>query len=89
MAKTIVDKVGAFLEELEKRGIQISGETAFICNDGAVLFRLNERDAIDIILVRNPVPIDYTLGITDEEVQAWRDTEDLVEALGGAENGGD
>lgn len=34
----------AFLEELEKRGIQISGETAFICNDGAVLFRLNERD---------------------------------------------
>ena len=65
MAKTIVDKVGAFL-------------------DGAVLFRLNERDAIDIILVRNPVPIDYTLGITDEEVQAWRDTEDLVEALGGS-----
>lgn len=86
MAKTIVDKVNDFLAELENRGVQVSSETAFICNDGAVLFRLNERDAFDIILVRNPVKIDYTLGITDDEVRVWRDIEDLVEALGGSED---
>lgn len=85
----MIDKINAFLEELEKRNIQISGDTAFICNDGAVLFSPNERGAVDIFVVRNPVPIDYTLGITDKDVEIWRATEELMEEMGGSENGGD
>ena len=77
------DKINLFLEELENRGIEINGETAFICNDGAVLFSPNERGAVDIILVRNPIKIDYDLGITDKDVEFWKATAELVEELGG------
>lgn len=84
--ETVEEKVSLFLEELEKRGIQITGETAFICNDGAVLFCPNERGAVDIMLVRNPVKVDYNLGITDAEVALWKTTEELAEELGGKDN---
>jgi hypothetical protein len=79
--ETVEEKISAFLEELEKRGIEITGETAFICNDGAVLFSPNERGAVDIFLVRNPVKIDYTLGITDREIELWKTTGELMEEL--------
>ena len=82
--QTVEEKISKFLEELEKQGIEITGETAFICNDGAVLFSPNERRAVDIILVRNPVKIDYTLGITDNEVELWATTDELMQELGGS-----
>lgn len=85
----MIDKLDAFLAELEKRGIRISGDTAFLCNDGAVLFVQNERGGVDISIVRNLVPLDYSLGITDKDVENWRNTEELFEELGGNENGGD
>ena len=85
----VEEKIALFLEELEKRGIEITGETAFVCNDGAVLFSPNERGAVDIFLVRNPVKIDYTLGITDREVELWKTTGELMGELeGGNERGG-
>ena len=49
----------------------------------------NERGGVDVSIVRNLVPIDYSLGITDEDVENWRNTEELFEELGGSENGGD
>ena len=79
----VADKINLFLEELEKRGVEINGETAFICNDGAVLFSPNENGAVDIILVRNPVKIDYDLGITDEDIELWKTTADIIQELGG------
>lgn len=81
--ETVEEKVSKFLEELEKRGVEIDGETAFICNDGAVLFSPNERGAVDIILVRNPVKIDYDLGITDKDVELWTTTDEILKELGG------
>lgn len=83
---TVEEKVNLFLEELEKRGIEITGETAFICNDGAVLFSPNERGAVDIILVRNPVKIDYTLGITDQDVELWATTDEILKEMEGTED---
>jgi hypothetical protein len=79
--ETIEEKISKFLEELEKQGIEITGETAFMCNDGAVLFIPNERGAVDIILVRNPVKIDYTLGITDKEVELWATTGEILKEM--------
>ena len=79
----VEDKINLFLEELEKQGVEISGETAFICNDGAVLFYPNENGGVDIMLVRNPVKIDYELGITEEDVELWKTTADLMCELGG------
>lgn len=81
----MVDKLDAFLAELEKRGIQISGDTAFLCNDGAVLFVQNDRGGVDVSIVRNLVSIDYVLGITDKDVENWRNTEELFGELGGVE----
>lgn len=85
MGDLVIDKINAFLDELEKRGMEIGGETCFICNDGAVLFIPNERGAVDITVVRNPIPIDYDLGITDEDAKLWGLAEDLMEELGGGE----
>ena len=79
----VEDKINQFLEELENRGVEIHGETAFICKDGVVMFVPNERGAVDIMLVRNPVHIDYELGITDEDVELWKTTEELMQVLGG------
>lgn len=79
----VEDKINLFLEELEKRGIEIAGETAFICKDGVIMFVPNERGAVDIMLVRNPVEIDYELGITDDDVKLWKTTGDLMQELGG------
>ena len=79
----VEDKINLFLEELEKQGIEINGETAFICNDGAVLFSPNENGAVDIILVRNPVKIDYSLGITEQDVELWKLGGEIINELGG------
>ena len=78
---TVEEKINLFLEELEKRGMEINGETAFICNDGAVLFSPNENGAVDIFLVRNPVQIDYDLGITDKEVELWKTTAEIIKEM--------
>lgn len=86
--ESVEEKINLFLEELEKRGIEITGETAFICNDGAVLFAPNERGAVDIFLVRNPVKIDYTLGITDKEVELWTTTGEILKELEDGTYGG-
>lgn len=79
--ETVEEKVALFLEELEKRDIQITGETAFVCNDGAVLFIPNERGAVDIVLVRNPIKIDYDLGVTDAEVELWTTTGEILKEM--------
>lgn len=83
----MLDKLDAFLAELERRGIQVSGDTAFLCNDGVVLFVQNDRGGVDVSIVKDPVPLDYSLGITDEDVDSWRATEELFEEIGGSENG--
>lgn len=80
---TVEEKLSLFLEELQNREIEIHGETAFICKDGVVLFIPNERGTVDIMLVRNPVQIDYELGITDQEVEMWKTTAEIMQELGG------
>ena len=87
--ETVEEKISKFLEELERQGIEITGETAFICNDGAVLFSHNERGAVDIIIVRNPVKIDYTLDITDKEVELWATTDAILKELEDGTDGRD
>lgn len=85
--ETVEEKITKFLDELERKGIEIDGETAFICNDGAVLFSPNDRGAVDIILVRNPVKVDYTLGITDKDVELWNTTAEIVKEMEGGVDG--
>ena len=88
-AKGLLDKLDAFLAELESRNIQISGDTAFLCKDGAVLFVQNGRGGVDISVVSNLVKVDYSLGITDEDIERWRATEELFSEMGGTDNGSD
>lgn len=86
----MIDKLNAFLAELERRGIEISGDTAFLCNDGLVTFIQNDRGGVDVSIVpKVPIWVDYTLGITENDIEDWQNTEELFDALGGSENGGD
>lgn len=85
----VEDKINLFLEELEKRGIEIVGETAILCNDGVVMFMPNEEGKVDIGVVRNLVKLDYTLGITDKDVELWGTAGEIMQELGGVENGRD
>ena len=77
----VEDKLNLFLEELENRKIEINGETAFICKDGVVLFVPNERGAVDIMIVRNPIHMDYVLGITEKEVELWKTAGELIKEM--------
>lgn len=81
--KVVEDKITKFLEHLENDGIQINGETAMLCNDGAVLFIPNERGAVDIVVVRNLVKVDYNLDISDDDVRFWATEKELERELGG------
>lgn len=85
----VEDKITLFLEELEKQGIEIDGETAVLCNDGVVMFMPNEEGKVDIGVVRNLVKLDYTLGITDKDVELWKTAGELMQELGGMEDGRD
>lgn len=87
--KMVEDKINLFLEELEKQDIEIAGETAILCNDGVVMFMPNEEGKVDIGVVRNLVKLDYTLGITDKDVELWGTAGEIMQELGGVENGRD
>lgn len=83
----VEDKVIKFLDELKKRGTEISEDTAFLCNDGVVLLLVKDGySKVDIVVVRKPVKIDYTLGITDNEVNLWKSADDLITMFGGGDS---
>lgn len=77
----VEEKIELFLGELEKQGIEITGETAILCNDGVVMFMPNEEGKVDIGVVRNLVKRDYTLGITDSDVELWRTVGSIVKEM--------
>ena len=55
------EKLDKFLAYLEENGVEISGETAFKCDDGIVLFSPNEGGGVDITIIRNVVELNYNL----------------------------
>ena len=75
------EKITALLDHLSEQGIEITGETAFICNDGVLLVVPNERGAVDLMLVRNPVKVDFNLGITDKDMELWNTTAQLLSEM--------
>lgn len=76
------EKLDKFLEFLEENDIEISGETAFKCNDGIVLFSPNEGGGVDIAIIRNVTDLDYSLGITDKDVELFGTVVGIAEELG-------
>lgn len=81
------EKLDKFLAFLEESGVEISGETAFKCNDGIVLFSPNEEGGVDIAIIRNVIDIEYILGITDADVQLFNTEVGIMQELGGSEDG--
>ena len=51
------EKLDKFLAYLEENGVEISGETAFKCDDGIVLFSPNEGGGVDIAIIRNVIEL--------------------------------
>lgn len=81
------EKLDKFLAYLEENGVGISGETAFKCDDGIVLFSPNEGGGVDIAIIRNVVELNYNLGITDADVNLFNTEVGIMQELGGAEDG--
>ena len=71
------EKITALLDHLSEQGIEITGETAFICNDGVLLVVPNERGAVDLMLVK----VDFNLGITDKDMELWNTTAQLLSEM--------
>lgn len=81
----VEEKLALFLEELEKQGIEITGETAVICNDSVICFVPNNEGKVDISITRNVIKLDYSLGLTDKDVELWCATVELMQELGGGD----
>ena len=72
------EKLDKFLAYLEESGVEISGETAFKCNDGG---------GVDIAIIRNVIGLNYNLGITDADVNLFNTEVGIMQELGGSEDG--
>lgn len=81
------EKLDKFLAYLEENGVEISGETAFKCDDGIVLFSPNEGGGVDIAIIRNVIELNYSLGITDADVNLFNTEVGIMQELGGSEDG--
>ncbi len=77
------EKLDKFLAYLEENGVEISGETAFKCDDGIVLFSPNEGGGVDIAIIRNVIELNYNLGITDADVNLFNTEVGIMQELGG------
>jgi len=78
----LMDKINLFFEEVEKRGIEVqAGQTAIVCNDGVVILSTNEDQNVDIMVVNNRLDLDYSLGITDAEVDQFKVVGEIMEEL--------
>lgn len=66
------EKIEALLEELKSRGMEFStGQHAIVCNDAVVILDIAE-DGVGIVVVNNRIDLDYTLGVTDDEVMEFK-----------------
>lgn len=81
------EKLDKFLAYLEENGVEISGEIAFKCDDGIVLFSPNEGGGVDIAIIRNVIELNYNLGITDADVNLFNTEVGIMQELGGSEDG--
>lgn len=81
------EKLDKFLSFLEENNIEISGETAFKCGDGIVLFSPNDEGGVDIAIIRNVIELNYNLGITDADVNLFNTEVGIMQELGGSEDG--
>ena len=81
------EKLDKFLAYLEENGVEIFGETAFKCDDGIVLFSPNEGGGVDIAIIRNVIELNYSLGITDADVNLFNTEVGIMQELGGSEDG--
>ena len=77
------EKLDKFLSFLEENNIEISGETAFKCDDGIVLFSPNDEGGVDISIIRNVIELNYSLGITDADVNLFNTEVGIMQELGG------
>lgn len=75
----LMDKVNLFFEEMEKQGIEVqAGQTALVCKDGVVILTTNSEGSVDILVVNNRIDVDYTLGITNDEVNEFKELVEIT-----------
>ena len=80
------EKLDKFLAYLEENGVEISGETAFKCDDGIVLFSPNDGGGVDIAIIRNVIELNYSLGITDADVNLFNTEVGIMQVIDFLEN---
>lgn len=78
----LMDKINLFFEEMEKRGMEVgAGQTAIVCSDGVVIVSTNEDQNVDIMIINNRVDMDYSLGITNKDVNQFKVAGEIMEEI--------
>lgn len=81
----IQEKLNTFFDELNAKGIEFAGgQHAIVCNDCVVVLSI-EEDGVGVSLINNRLDVDYSVGITDNEVSEFKTIAELTEALSEAE----
>lgn len=81
----IMDKADNLLIALEKAGVEVgTGQTAIVCKDGVALITVDdESGACDLLLCNSKVDFtEYTLGITDEDVEQFKTVAGITVEMG-------
>ena len=79
----IIDKTQAVLDEIEKRGLSLSRETAVICDDTVAFIRAEDGElgesGISMILCNDILRLDgFEVGITPEDIENWQTMESVM-----------
>lgn len=80
----IMDKTDKFFEALEKAGVEFGvGQTAIVCKDGVVMVSVDEENgSCDVIMCNNKIDFDYSLGITNEDVEQFKTVAGIAVEMG-------
>ena len=75
------DKIIRLLDYLKSKGVELTGDTALVCNDGALLVTLNADESVDLHFCKTMRNLDFNLGITDEDIEKFKVAESVEDVL--------
>lgn len=77
----IQERLDAFFDEINSRGIEFTGgQHAIVCSDCVIVLNV-EENGVGVSVINNRIDIDYAVGITDAEVVEFKTVAELAEAL--------
>lgn len=75
----IMSKIGALMDELNKKGMRFSlGQYAIVCKDAVVILNVTE-EGLGVNLINNRLDINYELGVSKKAIEEFMFLEEVQE----------